>query len=97
MPGPEAGGPLAGPRKAGCTPRVRAVADDLTGLFGYVASGLCVGILPERLRDFSLPGVAFVALDDDSPLLTTTVVAVHRPDPDAAVRRLLELTLRRGR
>ncbi|MFF9157486.1 LysR substrate-binding domain-containing protein [Streptomyces sp. NPDC014846] len=80
---------------AGFTPRSRAVADDLTGLHSYVASGLCVSLLPERLRDFPMSGVAFVTLRDESPLLETVVVAVRRPDADAAVRRLLELIIRR--
>ncbi|MFC6063971.1 LysR family transcriptional regulator [Streptomyces ochraceiscleroticus] len=78
-------------RDAGFTPRGRAVADDLTGLFSYVASGLCVSLLPEGLRDFPIPGVAFAALRGASRFLETTVVGVHRPEADAAVLRLLEL------
>ncbi|MCS0635528.1 LysR substrate-binding domain-containing protein [Streptomyces sp. LP05-1] len=77
--------------EAGFTPRSRAVSDDLTGLFSYVASGLCVSLLPERLRDFHVPEVAFVPLRETSPHLETTLVAVHRPDTDTAVTRLLEL------
>ncbi|MFD7597440.1 LysR family transcriptional regulator [Kitasatospora sp. NPDC059812] len=79
---------------AGFTPRSRAVADDLTGLFSYVASGLCVSLVPERLRDFPIPGVAYVPLRGESPHLETTVVAVHRPGVDEAVHRLLELITR---
>ncbi|GAU65918.1 putative LysR family transcriptional regulator [Streptomyces sp. NBRC 110611] len=80
---------------AGFTPLGRAVSDDLTGLLSYVASGLCVTLLPERLRDFPIPGVAFVPLRGESPYLKTTVAAVRRPDADAAVLRLLELITRR--
>ncbi|MEU6770040.1 LysR substrate-binding domain-containing protein [Streptomyces sp. NPDC046759] len=82
--------------EAGFIPRSRAVADDLTGLIGYVASGLCVSLLPERLRGFPVPGVAFVPLRGESPYLRTTVVAVRRPEADVAVLRLLELITRRN-
>ncbi|MFE6748232.1 LysR substrate-binding domain-containing protein [Kitasatospora purpeofusca] len=82
-------------REAGFTPRTRAEADDITGLFGYVAAGLCVSVLPEHLRDFPIPGLAFVPLRDTSPHLDTSVVVVHRPEADAAVLRLLELLGRR--
>ncbi|MFF3518609.1 LysR family transcriptional regulator [Streptomyces sp. NPDC002573] len=80
--------------EAGFTPRRRAVADDLIGLLSYVASGLCVSLLPEPLRYFSIPGVSFVSLQGRSPLLETTLVAVRRPDADAAVLRLLDLITR---
>lgn len=84
-------------RDAGFTPRCRAGADDLTGLLGYVAAGLCVSLLPEDLRDFPVPGIAFVPLRGSSPHLETTVAAVHRPDADAAVLRLLDLIQRHAR
>ncbi|MET8953756.1 LysR family transcriptional regulator [Streptomyces sp. NPDC004393] len=77
--------------EAGFAPRSRAVADNVTGLVSYVASGLCVGLMPERLRDILSLGIAFAALRGQSPHLTTTVVAVRRPEADAAVLRLLEL------
>lgn len=80
--------------EAGFTPRSSAMADGITGLFSYVASGLCVSLLPERLRDFPIPGVAFVPLRGESPYLETTVVAVHRTEADAAVLRLLDLISR---
>lgn len=80
--------------ESGFTPRSRAVSDDLTGLFSYVASGLCVSLLPEQLRDFHVPEVAFVPLRGTSPYLETSLVAVHRPEADAAVLRLLELITR---
>ncbi|RLV04439.1 LysR family transcriptional regulator [Streptomyces griseocarneus] len=81
-------------RDAGFTPRCRAEADDLSGLLGYIAAGLCVGLLPEDLRHFPVPGIAFVPLRETSPYLRTTVAAVHRPDADAAVHRLLDLIAR---
>ncbi|MEV8476355.1 LysR family transcriptional regulator [Streptomyces sp. NPDC051173] len=84
-------------REAGFTPHCRAGADDLTGLLGYVAAGLCVSLLPEDLRDFPIPGITFVPLRRESPHLRTTVAAVHRPDADAAVRRLLDLITRHAR
>ncbi|MFF4685013.1 LysR substrate-binding domain-containing protein [Streptomyces sp. NPDC004059] len=78
-------------RQAGFTPRRRAVADDLSGLLSYVASGLCVSLLAEGLRDFGVPGIAFVPVRGSSPYLETTVFAVYRPDADAAVLRVLEV------
>ncbi|MGW2563713.1 LysR family transcriptional regulator [Streptomyces sp. NPDC001514] len=83
--------------EAGFAPRSRAEADDLTGLFSYVASGLCVSLLPERLRDFLIPGVRFLTLRDTSPHLETTIVAVRRPEADPAVLRLLDLISRVAR
>ncbi|MER8061197.1 LysR substrate-binding domain-containing protein [Streptomyces sp. NPDC094022] len=80
--------------EAGFIPRARAEADDLTGLYSYVASGLCVGLLPDRLRDFPVPGLTCVPLRDESPLLETVVVAVRRPSADATVLRLLDLITR---
>ncbi|MFF7190693.1 LysR family transcriptional regulator [Streptomyces sp. NPDC008222] len=77
--------------EAGFMPRSRAVADNVTGLVSYVASGLCVSLMPERLRDILSLEIAFVGLHGQSPRLDTTVVAVRRPEADAAVLRLLEL------
>lgn len=82
-------------RDAGFTPRSRAVADDIPGLLSYVAAGLCVCLLPERVQEFSVPGVAFVPLRGDSPYYQTKLVAVRRPDADAGVHRLLEMITRR--
>ncbi|NVK77098.1 LysR substrate-binding domain-containing protein [Streptomyces morookaense] len=96
LPGLAAQGRLAC-QEAGFTPRCRAEADDLSGLLGYVAAGLCVGLLPEDLRDLAVPGIVFVPLRDTSPHLRTTVGAVHRPDADAAVHRLLNLLTRHAR
>ncbi|MEU3755487.1 LysR substrate-binding domain-containing protein [Streptomyces olivoreticuli] len=81
-------------QEVGFTPRPRATADDVTGLFSYVASGLCVSALPEELSEFALAGVTFVPLRGTSPNLDTHVTAVLRPDADAAVRRLLDLITR---
>jgi DNA-binding transcriptional LysR family regulator len=81
-------------RHAGFTPRVRTVADDPSALFAYVASGLCVGLLPQSLRDLDIPGVISVAVRGSSPYLTTTLFAVRHPDADAAVLRLMELISR---
>ncbi|MFC5724237.1 LysR substrate-binding domain-containing protein [Streptomyces gamaensis] len=79
---------------AGFAPRCRARADDLTGLLSYVAAGLCVSLLPEDLRAFPVPGIVFVPVRGASPYLETTVAAVHRPEADTAVLRLLDLCLR---
>ncbi|MFJ6540731.1 LysR family transcriptional regulator [Streptomyces sp. NPDC003656] len=81
--------------EAGFLPRTRAVSDDLSGLISYVASGLCVSLLPELLRDFAVSGVSFVPLRGDSGYLETKIVAVRHPQADAAVLRLLEMITRR--
>ncbi|MFJ8435897.1 LysR substrate-binding domain-containing protein [Kitasatospora sp. NPDC094019] len=81
-------------REAGFTPLVRASADDLTGLLGYVASGLCVSLLTEALLDLPLPGITCVPLRGDSLHLESIVTAVHHPRPDPAVRRVLDLATR---
>ncbi|MBJ7905683.1 LysR family transcriptional regulator [Streptomyces sp. DSM 110735] len=81
--------------EAGFLPRTRAVSDDLSGLISYVASGLCVSLLPELLRDFAVAGVSFVPLRGDSGYLETKIVAVRHPQADAAVLRLLEMITRR--
>ncbi|WP_257584860.1 MULTISPECIES: LysR family transcriptional regulator [unclassified Streptomyces] len=78
-------------RQAGFTPRGTVVADDLSGLFSYVAAGLCVSLLPEDLRHLTGPGVSIVPLREETGHLLTTVHAVHRPDADPAVLRLLEM------
>ncbi len=78
---------------AGFTPDVRASADDLTGLLSYVASGLCVSLLTEALLDLPVPGITYVPLRGAAGRLESTVTYVHRPDPDRAVRRVLELAV----
>ncbi|MEV0275884.1 LysR family transcriptional regulator [Streptomyces sp. NPDC050610] len=77
--------------QAGFTPRGAVVADDLSGLFSYVAAGLYVSLLPEDLRHLAVPGVSFVPLHGPTGRLDTTVYAVYRPDADRAVIRLLEM------
>ncbi|MFJ4002611.1 LysR family transcriptional regulator [Streptomyces sp. NPDC090023] len=78
---------------AGFTPVVRAFADDLTGLLSYVASGLCVSLLTEALLGLPVPGITYVPLRGAPGRLENTVTAVHRPDPDPAVRRVLDLAV----
>lgn len=77
--------------QAGFAPRGVAVADDLSGLFSYVAAGLCVSLLPEGPHHLAVPGVSFVPLQGPAGHLDTLVYAVHRPDADPAVIRLLEM------
>lgn len=76
-------------REAGFTPRAVAAADDLSGLFGYVGAGLCVSLVPEGLRHLAFAGVSLVPLRGSSGNLDTAVHALHRPDADPAVLRLL--------
>ncbi|MFH8553772.1 LysR family transcriptional regulator [Streptomyces celluloflavus] len=76
--------------QAGFTPRPRGRADDLPGLLGYVAAGLCLALAPAQVRSLGIPGVTCRPLRGASPYLETAVAAVHRPDgPDAAVQQVL--------
>jgi DNA-binding transcriptional LysR family regulator len=78
--------------QAGFTPRPLGQADDLPGLLGFVAAGLCLALVPEQVRCLPVPGVIYRPLRGDSPYLESTVAALHRADgQDAAVRRLLEI------
>ncbi|KOG90833.1 LysR family transcriptional regulator [Streptomyces varsoviensis] len=77
--------------RAGFTPRGLVLADELSGLFSYVAAGLCVSLLPEGARHFSTGGVSFLPLRGDAGYLDTTIQAVHRPDADPTVARLLQV------
>lgn len=78
--------------QAGFVPQSLGQADDLPGLLGFVAAGLCLALVPEQVSSLPVPGVVHRPLRGDSPYLTSTVAAVHRgSDPDAAVRRLLEI------
>ncbi|MFJ6378401.1 LysR family transcriptional regulator [Kitasatospora sp. NPDC092039] len=79
-------------RDAGFTPREVAIADDLSGLFSYVSAGLCVSLAPESLQHLTVSGVRLVPLQGRASHLETAVYAIHRPDADAAVIRLLEMT-----
>ncbi|MFB9522997.1 LysR family transcriptional regulator [Streptomyces cremeus] len=79
-------------QQAGFSPRGVAIADDLSGLFSYVSAGLCVSLAPGSLRHLTDPGVTLVPLRGQVSHLDTSVYAVHRPDADAAVIRLLEMT-----
>ncbi|GAA3833665.1 LysR substrate-binding domain-containing protein [Streptomyces chiangmaiensis] len=78
-------------RQAGFIPRGVAIADDLSGLFSYVAAGLCVSLLPEGLSELTVPGATFIPLQGHAGYLDTAVHAVHRPDADPAVSRLLKI------
>lgn len=77
--------------EAGFTPRGVAVADDLSGLFSYVAAGLCVSLVPEGMRHLAVAGVSVIALRGRASALDTAVHAIHRPDADPAVVRLLDV------
>ncbi|MEU8889898.1 LysR family transcriptional regulator [Streptomyces sp. NPDC048442] len=79
-------------REAGFTPHEVATADDLSGLFSYVSAGLCVSLAPESLRHLADSGVILIPLQGRTNHLDTAVYAIHRPDADAAVIRLLEMT-----
>ncbi|WP_254392011.1 LysR family transcriptional regulator [Streptomyces buecherae] len=78
-------------RQAGFAPREVATADDLTGLFSYVAAGLCVSLAPAGLRHLTGTGVTLLPLRGGTGHLDTAVYAIHRSDADPAVTRLLEL------
>ncbi|MFD5462955.1 LysR family transcriptional regulator [Kitasatospora sp. NPDC127059] len=77
-------------REAGFELRVRAQAEDLTGMLGYTAAGVCVCFVPERLATLGHPRIRFVAIEGGERLVTT-VAALSRPDADPAVASLLDL------
>jgi DNA-binding transcriptional LysR family regulator len=77
-------------RDAGYLPRIHAHADNLAGLLSYVASGLCIALVPESVVGLSLPGVLVRPLV--APVITNSISAVHRPAPDPAVEALLTHT-----
>ncbi|MEV3861626.1 LysR substrate-binding domain-containing protein [Streptomyces sp. NPDC050095] len=76
-------------RQAGYPPQVRARAEDLSGLLGYVTSGLCVAVVSEHTAELSFPGIRVVPLTDDGAKDAIPVYAVHRPTPHPAVLALL--------
>lgn len=82
--------------EVGFVPRFHGCSDDLLGLLSYVASGVCVCLVPAQLRRHTMPGIRFVPLRDRSRYLETTIAAIHRADEaDAAVRGVLDLITRR--
>ncbi|MER7023624.1 MULTISPECIES: LysR family transcriptional regulator [Streptomyces] len=78
-------------REAGFEPRVGGSCDDVTSALGYVATGLCVTLVPEGVRHFSPPGIAYVPLRTPSAQMISSIAAIHRPGADRAVHRVLAL------
>ncbi|MDI3409025.1 LysR family transcriptional regulator [Streptomyces cavernicola] len=78
-------------REAGFEPRVGGSCDDVTSALGYVATGLYVTLVPEGVRHFSPPGIAYVPLRTPSPQMISSIAAIHRPGADRAVQRVLDL------
>jgi DNA-binding transcriptional LysR family regulator len=78
-------------REAGVTPRIAAHTDELAGMMTYPVAGLAVCLVPEQIVAVRHPEVVYRPLSDDLPSLITRIVAVHRPQVDDAVVRLLDL------
>lgn len=78
-------------RDAGIVPRVVAETDELSAMMSYPIAGLAAAVVPEQVAAMCHPGVVFVPFSDHLPNLVTSIVAVHRPHPDPAVIRLLDL------
>ncbi|MBF6330273.1 LysR substrate-binding domain-containing protein [Nocardia transvalensis] len=74
-------------RQAGFTPRDYARSDNSIGLLSYIAAGLCVSLIPPT----PYPGVTYLPLDNPPSAAEITVLAVHRANPDPAIRQLLTL------
>lgn len=91
---PELGEPLrAACAEAGFTPRVIAEAVDLPGLLAWVIAGRALALVPAQTADFAGRDIVLHELADHADRLTLDFVAVSRPDPDAAVGRVLDLTV----
>ena len=78
-------------REAGITPRIVAHSDELSGMMTYPIAGLAACVVPEQVATMQHPEVVYVALADHPPSLVSSIVAVHRPQVDTAVVRLLDL------
>jgi DNA-binding transcriptional LysR family regulator len=78
-------------RDAGFSPHEIGYADEVSGLLGYTMAGRAVTLLAEQVGTLRHPGIVFIPLQDPSPLLMTTVIAIHRHRPDPAVQRLITL------
>ena len=78
-------------REAGITPRVVAYTDELSGMMTYPIAGVAAGVVPEQITALRHPEVVYVNISDHPPSLISSIVAVHRPQVDPAVIRLLDL------
>lgn len=78
-------------REAGITPRIVAHTDELSGMMTYPIAGIAAGVVPEQIAALRHPEVVYVNISDHPPSLISSIVAVHRPQADPAVIRLLDL------
>ncbi|MFJ2866781.1 LysR family substrate-binding domain-containing protein [Kitasatospora sp. NPDC087314] len=78
-------------REAGFEPRVGGSCDDVTSALGFVATGLCITLVPEGVRHFPPPGITYVPLRTSSSQMISSIAAIHRPGADRAVHRVLAL------
>jgi DNA-binding transcriptional LysR family regulator len=78
-------------REAGFSPHIIGYADEVSALLAYVMAGRAVTLLAEQVGTLRHPGIVFMPLQDPSPHLMTTVIAIHRHRPDPAVQRLITL------
>jgi DNA-binding transcriptional LysR family regulator len=80
-------------REAGITPRIVAHTDELSGMMTYPIAGIAAGVVPEQIAAMRHPEVVYVNISDHPPSLISSIVAVHRPQADPAVIRLLDLVM----
>lgn len=82
-------------RAAGFDPVDGGRADTFLGLVALVAGGDCVCMVPREIMHIPTPGVAYVPLGGDAPVLTTMVV-VRSERNDPVVDRVLPLVSAQG-
>ena len=78
-------------REAGITPHIVAHTDELSGMMTYPIAGIAAGVVPEQIAVMRHPELVYVNISDHPSSLISSIVAVHRPQADPAVMRLLDL------
>jgi len=78
-------------RDAGFGPHVIGYGDEVSGLLAYAMAGRAVTLMAEQVGTLRHPDIVFMHLQDPSPHLFSTVIAIHRHRPDPAVQRLITL------
>jgi DNA-binding transcriptional LysR family regulator len=68
-----------------------AYSDELAAMIAYPIAGLAAGVVPEQVAAMHHPEVVYRPLAGHPPRILSSIVAVHRPQVDPAVIRLLDL------
>ena len=68
-------------RDAGFSPHEIGYADEVSGALAYAMAGRAVTLIAEQVGTLRHPDIAFMHLQDPSPHLLTTVVAISPASP----------------